>query len=74
MKTRIIFIYNWWNSDGSKEEPSPELQEILDNEATEFIKDSWDFGYTCGEMYYSNDEETENWNGFWELKSERVEK
>jgi hypothetical protein len=40
MKTRIIFTYNWWNSDGSKEEPSPEIQVILDDEATEFIKDS----------------------------------
>jgi hypothetical protein len=71
MKTRIIFTYNWWND--TKEEPSPEIQAILDDEATEFIKDSWDFGYTAGEMYYTSDDETENWQGWWQISSERIQ-
>ena len=59
LKTEITITYEWW-ADGEEEEISPEMRELLDEDAEQYIFQAHKEGFREGVLSYETTDD--NWN------------
>ena len=71
MKIKKTITFNWWRSDGSKENVDKDHREYLEDSAIYRINSQVAAGLTSGELYADVDDI--EYQGWYEIDSEVIE-